>query len=238
MSNNYPSFPNSGDNNPYTGGNQSGFGQQPQGGYGQNGYDQGGYGQGGYGQQQPQGGQYASFPGANQMAPGALRPGAWKRFLGLILDNIILAIVGGIITWLLFGSDIANWWEQTMDAASSSSSTATAPDFPISASIGSGIITIVLWFAYRLIMEVNNGGTVGKMAIGARVTMEDGSPITYGASFVRNSWYLISTVTNIVPIIGSLISLGITIAMGVTIGKSPNKQSFSDKWAKAIVVDK
>jgi len=35
-----------------------------------------------------------------------------------------------------------------------------------------------------------------------------------------------------------LISLGITIAMGVTIGKSPNKQSFSDKWAKAIVVDK
>ena len=208
MSNNYPSFPNSGDDNPYTGGQQSGFGQQPQGGYGQNGYDQGGYGQ-----QQPQGGQYASFPGANQMAPGALRPGAWKRFLGLVLDNIILAIVGGIITWLLFGSDIANWWEQTMDAANSSSSTATAPDFPISASIGSGIITIVLWFAYRLIMEVNNGGTVGKMAIGARVTMEDGSPITYGASFVRNSWYLISTVTNIIPIIGSLISLGITLSL-------------------------
>ena len=235
MSNNYPSLPNSGDDNPYTGGDQSGFGQQPQGGYGQNGYDQGGYGQ------QQQGEQYPSFPGAdysNQMAPGALRPGAWKRFLGYFLDVIILAIVGGIITWLLFGSDIANWWEQTMDAASSSSSTATAPDFPISASIGSALIMFVLWFAYRLIMEVNNGGTVGKMAIGARVTMEDGSPITYGASFVRNSWYLISSIAGMIPVIGVLLSLGVSIAVGVTISKSPNKQSFSDKWAKAIVVDK
>ena len=215
MSNNYPSFPNSGDNNPYTGGDQ-----------------------GGYGQQQPQGGQYASFPGANQMAPGALRPGAWKRFLGYFLDGLIVTIVAGIITWLLFGDDIANWWQQTMDAASSSSSSSTTPDFPLSAAAGSSIIMFVLWFAYRLIMEVNNGGTVGKMAIGARVTMEDGSPITYGASFVRNSWYLISAIANIIPIIGSLISLGITIAVGVTIGRSPNKQSFSDKWAKAIVVDK
>ena len=223
MSNNYPSFPNSGDDNPYTGGDQSGFGQQPQ---------------GGYGQQQPQGGQYASFPGANQMAPGALRPGAWKRFLGYFLDGLIVVIVGGIITGLLFGSDIANWWEQTMDAASSSSSTATAPDFPMSVAAGSNLILFVLWFAYRLIMEVNSGGTVGKMAIGARVTMEDGSPITYGASFVRNSWFLISAVANIIPVIGNLISLGITIAVGVTIGRDPNKQSFSDKWAKAIVVDK
>ena len=214
MSNNYPSFPNSGDNNPYTGGDQGGFGQQPQ------------------------GNQYASFPGANQMAPGALRPGAWKRFLGYFLDGLIVVIVGGIITGLLFGSDIANWWEQSMDAATSSSSTATAPDFPISASIGSALIMFVLWFAYRLIMEVNNGGTVGKMAIGARVTMEDGSPITYGASFVRNSWYLISSIAGMIPVIGVLLSLGVSIAVGVTISKSPNKQSFSDKWAKAIVVDK
>lgn len=228
MSNNYPSFPNSGDDNPYTGGQQTG--------YGQNGYDQGGYGQ-----QQPQSGQYASFPGAdysNQMAPGALRPGAWKRFLGYFLDGLIVAIIGGIVTWLVFGGEISSWWEQAMDAAAASSTTASTPEFPFAAAAGSNLIMFVLWFAYRLIMEVNNGGTIGKMAIGARVTMEDGSPVTYGASFIRNSWFLISAIASIIPIIGSLVSLGITIAVGVTIGRDPNKQSFSDKWAKAIVVDK
>ena len=101
-----------------------------------------------------------------------------------------------------------------------------------------GLIGLVLWMAYRAIMEVTQGGSVGKKVIGARVTMADGSPITYGASLVRNSWYVISSVVGMIPGIGSLLNLIVMIAVGVTIGRSPEKQSFSDKWAKAIVVDK
>ena len=236
MSNNYPSFPNSGDDNPYTGGEQSGFGQQPQGGYGQNGYDQGGYGQ-----QQPQGEQYPSFPGANQMAPGALRPGAWKRFLGYFLDAIIVGffstIMGLLMGRYLFADEISAWWSSTMESSDATSSS-SFPQLPVGLLLASTFSTLILWFAYRMIMEVNAGGTLGKMAISARVKMSDGAPLTYGASFIRNTWFLAWIFTNLIPILGNLAFLAVLIAVGVTIGRDPNKQSFSDKWAKAIVVDK
>jgi hypothetical protein len=39
-----------------------------------------------------------------------------------------------------------------------------------------------------------------------------------------------------IPFIGWLFSLAIYIALGVTISKDPQKQSFTDKWGKAYVV--
>lgn len=226
MSNNYP-----GDNNPY-GANQNGA----QGGYQQNAdFDQN---QQGYGQPAGQGaydqgtfGGYQSFPGdQNQMVTGANRPGAGKRLLGYIIDAIIVSIIGGIIGWIFFGSSITDY----IDASANATSTSSTPDLPTGAIMGMGFVTLIIWFAYRLLMEVNTGGTVGKKAISAKVTMEDGSPVSYGASFIRNSWYILS----VIPGFGSLLYFIALIVLGVTIGKNPGNQSFSDKWAKTIVTNK
>ena len=189
------------------------------------------------GQQDAQTPGYQPFPGQNdldgrQFAAG--RPGPGKRLLGLLVDSILFGIVLSIIAWLLFGQELSRFFNATMNA----SSNGVAPEEPTGALLATGLIGLVLWMAYRAIMEVTQGGSVGKKVIGARVTMADGSPITYGASLVRNSWYVISSVVGMIPGIGSLLNLIVMIAVGVTIGRSPEKQSFSDKWAKAIVVDK
>lgn len=41
-----------------------------------------------------------------------------------------------------------------------------------------------------------------------------------------------------IPTVGAFAQVAIYIAVGVTIGQSPEKQSFTDKFANAYVVDK
>ena len=251
MSNNFPSYPSNngsnGDNpyNPYndTAQNGQGYGQNAQ-GYGQgtqyndNNYAGGGYGNAQYGNAgthnaAQQG--YGAFPTNDYgQAPmhGSFRPGVGKRFLGYLIDSILAGIVIGLLTFLIFRNDIMDFVDATMNSPE------TAASLPLSVTAGSGVISIVLWFAYRIGMETSTGATLGKMAVGARVTMEDGSPVTAQASFLRNSWYLLSLVLNMVPFLGWLLQLAVLVAVGVTIGNDNGNQSFSDKWGKTIVVDK
>ena len=221
MSNNFPSYPS----------NNGGSGDNPYNAYNDDAQGAAGYGNQGYGNDQygNAGNQaYGAFPTNDyNQAPmhGSERPGVGKRFLGYLIDSILLSIVVGILVVVLVGTDrIVNM------------TNSGTPDMGITAMIG--LIGLVLWFAYRVGMETTQGATLGKMAVGARVTMEDGSPVTAQASFLRNSWYLISQLVNMIPLIGFLLSLAVYIAVGVTIGRDPGNQSFSDKWGKAIVVDK
>ena len=57
-------------------------------------------------------------------------------------------------------------------------------------------------------------------------------------SLKRNSWYILGAVLGLIPMVGGLVQLALYIAVGVTIGQSPENQSFTDKFANASVVDK
>lgn len=218
MSNSYQSFPPSNEPNPGGYGNQSSnYGNYDHATYSQNAYSQ-------------PANQYAPFPGQQNQLIAGPRPGAWKRFLGFLIDYIILSIVTCLITYVLFKEDLDTFFK----ASFSSTPGTNPPEEPIAALLVAALLTFVLWFAYRMIMEVKYEGTLGKKAIGARVAMEEGGPISYGSSFKRNSWFLLTLLTSFLPS-GSLI---IQVILGVSIAKDANKQSFSDKWAKAVVIDK
>ncbi|WP_414122947.1 RDD family protein [Corynebacterium nuruki] len=98
------------------------------------------------------------------------------------------------------------------------------------------IIGIVLWLVYRVAMETTRGASLGKMILGLKVVDANGNNPSAQDSFLRNIWYLASNILSMIPFIGWLFSLAIYIALGVTISKDPQKQSFTDKWGKAYVV--
>jgi uncharacterized RDD family membrane protein YckC len=133
-------------NSPYTG-------QQ----YQQSGYQQPPYGQQPYGQPpQEQWGQqqYGQQPyGQAQLQ----YVGVGLRFLAVLIDTIILAVVAGILSFLFRG----------------------APGL-------SGFLSAIIAIGYFIVMEATQGATLGKMALGLRVVKTNGAPITWTDSIIRN----------------------------------------------------
>ena len=232
---------NSGDSNPYE---QTGYGAE-QNSYGaeQNSYgaEQTGYGaeQGGYGAGDPNAYGAPAFPNAaanNGAMFGSNRPGAWKRLLALIIDSLLVQVVlGGIVMYAICGAELMDWFRATMNAESPD---AVDVPYPTGKVAISSLIMLIVWLAYRVLMEAKKGATIGKMAIGARVISVNGQNLSAVDSLKRNSWYILGAVLGLIPMVGGLVQLALYIAVGVTIGQSPENQSFTDKFANAYVVDK
>ena len=226
------------DYNAYTGGNSGDSNPYEQTGYGA---EQAGYGaeQGGYGAGDPNAYGAPAFPNAaanNGAMFGSNRPGAWKRLLALIIDSLLVQVVlGGIVMYAICGAELMDWFRATMNAESPD---AIDVPYPTGKVAISSLIMLIVWLAYRVIMETKKGATIGKMAIGARVISVNGQNLSAVDSLKRNSWYILGAVLGLIPMVGGLVQLALYIAVGVTIGQSPEKQSFTDKFANAYVVDK
>ena len=87
--------------------------------------------------------------------------GFWRRFGAYLVDFIALIPLMAIA---IYGTNHSRWFQ-------------TVWLIP-GALIG-------LWFSVHLV--VRYGGTPGKLAMGTRVVMDDGSPVTRGAAMVRYS---------------------------------------------------
>lgn len=90
--------------------------------------------------------------------------GLGRRFVAIVIDVVILAIVGYVIA-LLTGSTTSTGFELEGTPA---------------------FVWFLLSFAYYVVLEAQTGQTVGKMAVGIEVVTESGSEIGYQASLVRN----------------------------------------------------
>ncbi|MFP4322150.1 MAG: RDD family protein [Anaerolineales bacterium] len=89
---------------------------------------------------------------------------AIKRLIALIIDSILLGIVSGILGAIL-GQEIG------------------------------GFIGIVVGILYQVIfLTQNNGQTPGKMLLGLRVVMNDGSKVTALAAALRYIGYFVNTI--------------------------------------------
>ncbi len=84
--------------------------------------------------------------------------GVGPRFLAVLIDTIILAIVSGLL------------------------GVGLGPHQPGASSGLSGLI----FFVYYIVMEATQGATLGKMALGLRVVRVDGAPISWSESVIRN----------------------------------------------------
>lgn len=153
-----------------------------------------------YGQQPPPyGQQYAQQPYGQQQVYGQGQlqyVGVGMRFLALLIDAIIIGAVAGLLSFIF----------------------RNAPGL-------SGSLIGVLAIAYYIVMEATYGATLGKMALGLRVVKEDGSPISWSESVIRN----------LLRIIDGLFAY---LVGAILIWTSPLKQRLGDRVAHTVVIRK
>ncbi len=119
--------------------------------------------------------------------------GVGPRFLAILIDSIIIGVVAGILSAIFRNSGL------------------------------SGGVTGLLTLAYFIVLEATQGATLGKMALGLRVTRTDGAPISWTESIIRNLLRIIDGL--FVYLIGAIL-----------IWTSPLKQRLGDRVAKTVVV--
>jgi len=98
-----------------------------------------------------------------------------------------------------------------------------------------GLFSGALMFVYFVAMEVTQGRTVGKMALGLRVRGPGGAPKPdLKQSAIRNAFALLP----VLPYIGGLLGVIAMIVIAVTISSSPTKQGKHDELAGGTQVIK
>lgn len=159
-------------------------------------------------------------------------PSTAHRFCGIFIDALFVGFLASMVTLAL---TFTPWLDSTSSQQSRSSDffSIAPPD-----QIVNGVAAMLLWLAFRIVMEVKYGGSWGKDVISAKVTMLDGSPITYKASFIRNCWPLLSLVGIFSEYLGNGFLYLVAIAIGVSIYRSPERRSIIDKLAGSVVVPK
>jgi len=145
----------------------------------------------------------AQVPNQMGYAPAMQYVGVGSRFLAVLIDAIIVGIVAGIINVVVAGG--------SHDAA-----TATTV---------SGSVFGALYIVYTIVMEGTMGATVGKLALGLRVVKEDGAPIGWGDSIIRN----------LLRIVDGLVAY---LVGAIFIWNSPRKQRLGDRIAHTVVIKK
>ncbi|MGJ0184505.1 RDD family protein [Corynebacterium glyciniphilum] len=187
----------------------------------------------GYGQPGP-----VSYPGYNDPAQGFMvspNPGAGKRLGAFAIDFVLFGIVAGILIAVIAAGDMMDYadayvaWTDTGQAG-------PMPELAMGKFYLGALLSLVLWFIYRVLMESKFGRTIGKMALGITVVGDDGQKLTAQQSLIRNSWYLAIAVAGYIPLIGGFVAIGIYAALGILIARDPQNQHLCDKWAKAHVV--
>ncbi len=144
--------------------------------------------------------------------------GFWRRAAALVIDVVAL-FIPSLIVGLIAGAVLGSGNE---------------------AFVVGGIAGILLAGVYFVLMETShNQGTLGKMVIRAKVTDENGRPITRDQAISRFIVKEIPSILSLVPIaaIAWLVFLLLTV-WAVTVAKSERKQGPHDMFARTLVIDK
>lgn len=104
--------------------------------------------------------------------PEIVKTGFFRRFAAFFIDWILLSVIADIVRFAYqFGSGTEPGMLHLNIAMSLSG---------------------VLFILYFTLLTGEGGQTLGKMLLGIRVIMEDGSRIGYGRSFIRSLGYIVS----------------------------------------------
>ncbi len=162
---------------------------------------------------------YPNQPGTPTTAgsPATLGP----RFLARLLDGLILAAVSIIIGLVLGGGLVASGTAGEGGAAAGANALGT-------------LLSVVIAFAYFGLLDSSQGATLGKKALGLRVSSPRGDNPTFVESAKRNVFYAFGLL-GLVPflgIIGSLASLAAVIVIAVQISQDgERRQAWHDAFA-------
>ncbi len=150
--------------------------------------------------------------------------GFWLRFVAYIIDDLILSLAGFLISLPFIGGIIfsAIGIGENPDEAGSIAKGVVG----IVGSIA-GLVLVVLimgWLYYALMESSKNQATLGKMALGLKVTDMDGNRISFGKATGRFFGKIIS---------GMILYIGYILA-----GLTEKKQALHDMMASCLVVKK
>jgi len=85
---------------------------------------------------------------------------------------------------------------------------------------------VLITLAYFVVLERVFGATIGKLVVGIRVRLLDGSRIAWGPALVRNIARVVDALPYAIPYLVGAIALN----------RSDTKQRLGDRWAKTVVV--
>jgi uncharacterized RDD family membrane protein YckC len=163
----------------------------------------------------------AFAPAPGYQAPRAYVPytttpyqGVAIRFVAILIDTIIIAIIAGILSVPFNAFAVI-----TNDA----SGTVT---FSFAGVLG-GLVSLAVFMVYFTMLEGRYGQTVGKMAVKIKVVrLADGAPIDYSQAAVRTILRFLDEIPYFIPYL-----LG-----AILIWSSEEKQRLGDRVASTVVV--
>ena len=148
------------------------------------------------------------YPSGPPAAWGGQPGGLGARWGGRIIDGLLVFIISFVLSFFFDDS---------------------------SRILVTGLFTGLLTFAYFVGMEVTQGRTLGKMALGLSVRGPGGAPKPdFKQSAIRNAFTLLP----IVPVVGGLLGVIAIVVIAVTINSSPTKQGKHDEMAGGTQVVK
>ncbi|WP_028479039.1 RDD family protein [Nocardia sp. CNY236] len=165
-----------------------------------------------YGQQQPQYGQDPYNPQAQLPGFGNYggQPGDLGTRIGARVIDFIILVIPQLIIGFLMGD-----------------------------SVGMNLVLTAVWvlvtLGYFVGMETMQGATLGKKLLGLKVVAPGGAATIDPTTSLKRNLFLAA---NLIPCIGSLVTLGLAIYIAVTINQDPNKQGWHDKFAGGTQVVK
>jgi len=149
------------------------------------------------------------------IASGPTYAGFWRRFVGWLIDLLILIILSHWVL-LLISKIIKTPIPDTLSFSAIFSSL-----LPIALTIFI-VDFIIIALYYSLFESSSLQATVGKYIAGLKITTIDGSRVSFGKAFLRRIYSLLS----IIPIFIGYIVAGFTA----------RKQTFHDMLAKTVVI--
>lgn len=153
------------------------------------------------------------------------------RFLARLIDYIALAIALSILVRVIVIGSVMNSSVAPMGLGA----------VAFVASAVSAVLSAAVHLGYFALMESGTGQTLGKMALGLRVHGPAGGKPTLEQAVRRNLFTAFGIVA-VVPVVGGLVSwLAQAVAMilcGVTIGNSPVREGWHDRFAGNTAVTK
>ncbi len=150
--------------------------------------------------------------------------GFWLRFVAYLIDSIILQIIGFIIAIPFVGTMIFSAF-----SIADSDSFDEETFLGIAGILGAIFMIVILsallgWLYFALMESSKNQGTLGKMALGLKVTDMKGERISFGRATGRYFGKIIS---------GMLLMIGYILA-----GLTEKKQALHDMMASCLVIRK
>ena len=148
--------------------------------------------------------------------------GFWKRFAAYLIDSIILSVAGFLAILPILGLI-------GLGVGSAMSGDSESMVGFIMAAVGAYLIAILAlmvasWLYYALMETSVNQGTLGKMALGIKVTDLNGNRISFGKATGRY--------------FGKILSSMIFMVGYIMAGFTEKKQALHDMMAGCLVVNK